>query len=110
MLPIELPCCGKPADTADDAILQDLLDSAVDYVETQRFGDFNFTNAPGSLAPPPPRSLAVGTVQLAIRWHTLRGAPMGVVDMGELGVTRIPSIPQDLQAQLGIGRYRSPMV
>jgi hypothetical protein len=33
-----------------------------------------------------------------------------MVDMGELGTTRVPSVDPDIERLLGIGRFRAPMV
>jgi hypothetical protein len=101
---------GGVVDSRDDAALQDALDAAVAYVEEQRAGDFTFTGSPTSLLPVPDHKVFRGTVQLARRWHNRLNSPDGLVDMGELGTARIPSVDPDIERQLGIGRFRSPMV
>lgn len=101
------------ADSRDDAVLQTELDAAVAFVERQRRGDFNFTGATtgaDALLPAPTPALVLGTVRLTIRWHTLRRSPDGLVDAGDLGTVRVPRIGADLEALLGIGSYREPMV
>jgi len=100
----------KPSDTADDPLIQSQLDAAVDYVQEQRGGDFNFAGDPLSLLPPPTRAVWQGTVELAKRWHHRRASPDGLVDMGELGSARVPGSDPDIDRKLGIGRYRAPMV
>jgi hypothetical protein len=101
---------GAVADSRDDVALQDALDAAVAYVEEARAGDFNFTGAAGSLLPVPDYKVFRGTVQLARRWFNRLNSPDGLVDMGELGSARIPSVDADIQMQLGLGRFRNPMV
>lgn len=100
-------------DTRDDAVLQVELDAAVAFVEQQRRGDFNFagaTTGDDAALPAPTASVVLGTVRLAIRWHTLRRSPDGLIDAGDLGQVRVPRIGADIEAQLGIGNYREPMV
>lgn len=98
------------ADTADDPQLQLDLDAAVAYVESERFGDFNFTGASGSTLPAVSADVFRGTLALAIRWWHRRRSPEGVIDLGDMGVSRITRVDADLERQLGIGSFRRPMV
>lgn len=101
-------------DTNSDANLQVVLDAAVDYVEAHRAGDFNFTgtdkDADGILLPDPPHRIRLGTIRLAVRWHALRRSPDGLVDAGEFGTVRVPSVPADIERLLGVGAWRRPLV
>lgn len=97
-------------DDRDDAMLASTLAAAIAYVEGARAGDFNFTADPLSLLPTPGRDLELGTIRLAGRWHNRRRSPDGLIDMGELGTTRVPSVDPDVERLLGIGRFRAPMV
>lgn len=98
------------SDTRDDVALAVALTSAVAYVEQARGGDFNFTADPASTLPTPTPLLFLGTVRLAGRWFNRRRSPDGLIDMGELGATRVPSVDPDIERMLGIGRFRAPMV
>lgn len=101
------------SDTRDDERLQVVLDGAVAHVESQREGDFNFTGATtgdDAALPAPGHDFHLGTIRLAVRWHTLRRSPDGLVDGGELGSVRVPRIPADIERLLGIGAYRCPLV
>lgn len=97
-------------DTADDEALQDDLNAAISYVEEQRAGDLNFAADPESTLPDPSDHVLLGTVRLAGRWNVRRNSPDGLVDMGELGQGRVPSVDPDIERMLGIGRWRRPMV
>lgn len=99
------------SDTEDDALLQRRLDAAIAYVEggQGRAGDFNFDGTRPTL-PPPTAAVWQGTVELVVRWHNRRSSPDGLVDMGELGSVRIPSVDPDIERKLGVGRFRGPMV
>lgn len=94
-----------------DPVLLARLDAAVAYVEGDRgrAGEFNFSGAATGL-PDPPRDVFLGTVLLAMRWYNRRNSPDGLVDLGELGSARIPSVDPDIERMLGVGRFRAPMV
>ncbi|MFD4196624.1 phage head-tail connector protein [Amycolatopsis thermoflava] len=92
-------------DHRDDEALQRDLDTAVDYVEDVR-PEFNYTGDALSDAPAPTARIRQGTIRLAGRWYDRRNSPNGLVDMGELGANRIPSVDPDIERMLGIGRYR----
>ena len=101
------------ADTADDANLQVALDAAVEYAEEKRAGDFNFSGATTgdeALLPPPSRKIHMGTLRLAVREHTLRRSPDGMIDNGEFGRVAVPRGMADIELLLGIGAYRKPIV
>lgn len=99
---------GVSTDSRDDVALQDALDAAVDWVEDARAGDFDFGDDP--TLPEPPYRVFRGTIQLAKRWVNRLNSPDGLVDMGELGAARIPSVDPDIERQLGVGRWRRPLV
>jgi hypothetical protein len=92
--------------TADDERLQLVLDAAVAFVERVRAGEFNFTADPDSQLPAPSDDLILGTLRLAGRWHTRRRSPDGLLQLGELGSGRVPTVDQDVAQMLGIGRFR----
>lgn len=100
------------ADNRDDVALAMALEAAIAYVEGPlgRAGEFNFTGDPASLLPTPDRALFLGTVRLAGRWHNRRRSPDGLIDMGELGTARVPSVDPDVERLLGVGRFRGPLV
>lgn len=100
---------SEPTYTRDDAALQVALDAAVAFVERVRAGSFDFTADPVSTLPDPTADLQLGTIRLALRWHTRRRSPDGLVDMAELGAARIPSFDPDIERLLGIGRFRGPV-
>lgn len=91
-------------DTRDDERLAQVLDAAVDYVQGARpdvaYTPFDFDK------PAPTRNLRLGTLRLAARWHLRRRSADGVVDMGEMGAGRVPSIDQDIDRLLRLGRYQ----
>lgn len=92
-------------DTRDDERLQQMLDAAVAYVERVKAARFNFAADPLSDLPEPTADIVTGTLRLAGRWHTRRRSPDGLVDMGELGSGRVPSVDPDIERLLGIGRF-----
>ncbi|MFI5607774.1 head-tail connector protein [Amycolatopsis sp. NPDC051903] len=93
--------------TSDDPVLQQNLDAAVAFVEGVR-SDLDFADEPEG--PAPDSQVILGTVRLAGRWFTRRRSPEALVDMGELGSTRVPSFDPDIERLLRIGRYRGPVV
>lgn len=104
-------------DTDDDDDLTTVLDAAVAFVERVRPA-FNYTDSPefvtdadGLLVdvPTPTSDLVLGTLRLAVRWHTRRRSPDGLIDMGELGAGRVPSFDPDIDRLLGIGRFAGPV-
>jgi hypothetical protein len=97
-------------DTRDDDRLQVVLDAAVSTVERLRKGDYNFTGDVLSDLPDPTADLALGTLRLAGRWHSRRRSVDGLVDMGEVGVGRVPLIDPDIERMLRIGRHQKARV
>lgn len=95
-------------DLRDDEQLQQVLDAAVQYVQRQRRRSFNFGD-PLSDLPDVTADVRLGTLRLARRWHTRRRSPDALIDMGELGVSRVPSFDPDIEALLGIGRHGRPV-
>lgn len=61
-----------------------------------------------TLATDPDDDLVLGTLRLAGRWHTRRRSPDLLVDGGEMGTSRVPTIDADIDRLLRIGR-RSAM-
>ncbi|HEX7038677.1 MAG TPA: head-tail connector protein [Trueperaceae bacterium] len=100
----------KIEDDRDDERLQQCLDAAVAYVERVRKGDFNFTTDPESELPEPTADLILGTLRLAGRWHIRRRSPDALVDMGELGLSRIATTDPDIERLLRIGRFQKARV
>jgi hypothetical protein len=49
-------------------------------------------------------------VRLASRWHTRRRSPDALIEMGELGASRVPSFDPDIDRLLRIGRHALPVV
>lgn len=96
-------------DTRDDDRLRQVLDAAVVFVERVRPG-FNYQAESGSDLPDVPDDLRLGTLRLAGRWHTRRRSPDALIEMGELGASRVPGVDPDIERLLGIGRYRAPVI
>jgi hypothetical protein len=95
------------SDTRDDARLTTMLNAAVAYVERVR-PEFDYADLPvGEI---PTDDLILGTIRLAGRWHTRRRSPDGLVNMAELGASRVPSFDPDIEKLLGVGRYRAPVI
>lgn len=97
-------------DHRDDDQLQQGLDGAVEFVERVRGADFNFAMESGSALPDPPADLRLGTLRLGYRWHRRYVSPDGYVSMSELGANRVTTFDPDIDRQLGIGRYRKPII
>lgn len=111
--PPDLPLLKLDAnvtDDRDDARLQLVLDAAVAFVEQVHLGRYNFAGDPELPLPAPGEGIELGTVRLAYRWHVRRRSPDGLVAMGELGSSRVPSFDPDIERQLRIGRYALPVV
>lgn len=102
----------EPEDTRDDDRLRQVLNAAVGFVERVRKDGYNFAEDLGSSLPDPAKdsSLQLGTIRLAGRWHTRRRSPDALIDMGEMGNARVPSIDPDIERLLRIGRHAVPAV
>jgi hypothetical protein len=90
----------------DDDQLATALAAAISFVERVRAGAYNFAGDLDSTLPDPSADLVLGTLRLASRWHTRRRSPDALIEMGELGASRVPSFDPDIDRLLGIGRYR----
>lgn len=97
-----------PGDTLDDVRLTQVLDAAVSFVERVR-PTFNYEADPVSDLPDPTADLRLGTLRLAGRWHWRRRSPDALIQMAEMGASRVPGFDSDIERLLGIGRY-GPMV
>lgn len=91
-------------DDSRDAVLQPRLDAAIAFVKGRRPG-INFANDPTVDLPVPDADMVLGTLMLASRWNTRRRSPDALVQMGEMGAGRVPSIDPDIERLLRIGRY-----
>jgi len=93
-------------DIRDDDRLTSCLDASIAFVQRVKAGKFNFTGTDTDLETPD-EDLRLGTMRLAGRWHTRRRSPDALVQMAELGATRVPSIDPDIDRMLRIGRFAS---
>ncbi len=111
----------SPTDTRDDYRLQSNLDAAIERVAELRAGDFDFSGLPeldedevavGEVAlTAPPHRICLWTLRLAWRWSTRTKSPDGTVDLGnDLGSARVAPVDPDIEAGLGVGRAREPMI
>lgn len=89
----------------DTAQLQTVLDAAVAFVERTHAGRFNFDGESGSDLPDVPDDVRLGTLRLAGRWHVRRRSPDALVQMAELGASRVPAFDPDIERMLRIGKY-----
>jgi hypothetical protein len=99
------------AETRDDARLTQVLDAAVAFVQRVR-PEYRYDPLDPDQAelPEPTADLWLGTLRLAGRWHTRRRSPDAMVQMAELGASRIPSFDPDIDRLLRIGKYRGPVI
>lgn len=95
---------------SDDTRLTPPLDAAVAFVQRVHRGRYNFDGDLGSVKPEPDAGIVLGTLMLAARLHTRKRSPDGMVDMGELGSSRVPSFDPDIDRLLRIGRHSIPVV
>ena len=105
----------RRTDDRDDAVLSQILDAAVALVERELWGDFDFdgtvVDEDGLLPPTPTQDVFTGTLMQASRLFSRLSSPVGlVIDAGEFGSARVPSIDADIERMLGTGRWRRPMV
>lgn len=95
-------------DTADQQLEQSALDAAIAFVERIHAAKYAFGDQFSDL-PEVDANMWLGTLYLARRLNSRRRSPDGVIDLGELGTTRIPSFDPDIDRMLRIGRYKSPV-
>lgn len=95
-------------DTRDDGRLQQVLDAAVAFVQRVR-PVFNYDADPLSVLPDVSADVKLGTLRLAGRWHTRRRSPDALIQMAEMGASRVPSFDSDIERLLGIGRFAGPV-
>lgn len=102
---------AQPAQVGDrdDDALRLVLDAAVALVERVR-SDINYTGDILDERPGPDGDLVLGTLRLAGRWHTRRNSPDGLVSMGEMGSSRVPSFDPDIERLLRVGRFRKSVI
>ncbi|MFI6759367.1 phage head-tail connector protein [Micromonospora sp. NPDC050417] len=96
-------------DTRDDAKLSQVLDAATAFVEQVRPA-FNYAGDEPDL-PVPDAALVLGTYRLAARWHTRRRSPDALIQLAEMGASRVPSFDVDIDRLLRIGpKYAPPVI
>lgn len=91
----------------DERVTNSLV-SAIGYVQARRT-TFNYSGDIESCWPPVPDHIWEGTVRLAERWNRRHDSPDGVVTMGDMGTSRVPSVDVDIERMLGIGRFAGPV-
>ena len=97
-------------DTRSDDKLQPQLDAAIAFVLGRHAGRYNFDDESDSELPAVPADMVLGTIRLAIRWHTRKRSPDALVMAGELGSGRVPSFDVDIDRMLRIGRFSPPVI
>ena len=95
--------------TGDDTNLSTDLAAAVAYVQRVR-PTFNYAADPLCDDPAPTDELWQGTLAYARRLATRRRSPDGLIDMGEFGQGRVPTVDRDIDRLLGIGNYAEPVI
>jgi len=90
-----------PDDTRDDVKLQRALSAAVTFVE-RIHPDLDWPN--------PTDDLELGTLRLAARWDARRRSPDALIQLAELGASRVPSFDPDIDRLLRIGRHQKPRI
>lgn len=95
------------SDTRDDERLIQVLDAAVDYVERVRPElQYDPLDPEQFELPEPSRDHRLGTLRLAARWHLRRRSPDGMINMAELGQSRVTTYDNDIDRLLRIGRHQ----
>lgn len=97
------------SDVRDDVRLAEQLAAAVSFVQRVR-PRFNYEGTPVSAYPDPTADLILGTKRLAARWYSRPRSPDGLIPMGDLGTSRVPSFDPDIDRLLRIGRHAFPAV
>lgn len=105
-----------PEDTEDDGALTRRLDATVEFVQRVRRDAF-VTDEAGNLAEPvtfatdrEARTLELGTLMAAGRFHARRRSPDAILFMAETGTTKVSSGDNDIDRLLRIGRHAKPKV
>lgn len=106
-------------DTRDDAVLQECLNAAIDFVERAHpnpaifdgayWDDAEWDTVTWDQVADVPADVKLGTVRLAGRWFARRKSPSALIEMGEFGAARVPSFDPDIERLLRVGRYRGPV-
>lgn len=97
-------------DSRDDDRLRQVLAAAVEFTEQIHKGRFNFADESGATLPDVPDDIRLGVLRLAGRWHTRRRSPDALVQMAEMGSSRVPSFDPDIDRLLRIGRFGLPVI
>lgn len=99
-------------DDRDDAALVQTLDAAISFVQRRHRGryDFGLGELGDELLPAPELDMGLGTVRLAMRWHTRRRSPDALISLGDLGAGRVPSFDADIDRMLRVGRYAPSVI
>lgn len=96
-------------DVRNDGRLALDLSAAVTFVERVKSGQFLFdaTDPDQVIAglPLPDDDLFLGTLRLAGRWGSRRRSPDALIQMAELGSSRVPSFDTDIDRMLRLGRF-----
>ncbi len=100
-------------DTREDVRLATDLAAAIAWVESKvtryRYHIVQGETDEDELAKPAPTDDTwLGTLRMAARWGDRRRSKDGMIQMGELGSTRVTSYDNDIDRMLGIGRF-TPM-
>lgn len=96
-------------DPGSDESLQTNLDAAVEFVQDRkRRFRYDATDPDQFNLPEPTADLWLGTIRLAARWNARRRSQDAMINMQELGVTRVSSGDADIDRMLRLGRY-APM-
>lgn len=95
----------------DDPKLQQTLDAAVAFVQRVRTDlQYDPLNPEQVDLPEPDPDVILGTLRVAGRWHARRRSVDGVIALGEMGTTRMPSFDADIDRLLRIGRHRKSVI
>jgi hypothetical protein len=99
-------------DVRDDDRLGSMLGAAVAFARRVRGRTLDLSDEPDSagLLPIPDADFTVGVLRLAGRWHARRRSPDALVQFGELGNARVPSVDPDIERLMRIGRFAPPVV
>lgn len=93
-----------PSNTDDDGRMATDLAAAIDYVQRVR-PSFNYGGDLFCSDEPPTNDIWQGTLAYARRLVTRRRSPDMLIDMGQLGAGRVPSVDRDIDRMLGIGQF-----